>query len=276
LSAQIDRLIAGDVTEQQAASLPGELDVARRLVQMAGRLPPVPVELRRRVGVLARYPFVSRRPSLGGRRWQTATWSALGTAAVLVVLWLVLPGLGPSGSSSAWAQVRAVLLGQTRVEVTPTLTPITQVRERLRDLVAAELSLGRAPSLPKTLPAGYSLQESAAISYPDLPAWFSQPLCVEFCYGDDALPCAVRLRQYRLLSRDFGGISGVKVAGDAVRDVEQVELQGATAMRFSLVSEHDPSALTQILVWERDGLLLELESEVLEPEQLIEIAGSTR
>ena len=38
---------------------------------------------------------------------------ALGTAAVLVVLWLALPGLGPSGESSVWAQMRAVLLGQT-------------------------------------------------------------------------------------------------------------------------------------------------------------------
>ena len=75
-------------------------------------------------------------------------------------------------------------------------------------------------------------------------------------------PCALRLRQYRLLFRDFGGISGVKVASDAVRDVEQVEVQGATGDAALLWS---PSAIqaqpTQTIVWERDGLLLELESE---------------
>jgi hypothetical protein len=169
-------------------------------------------------------------------------------------------------------------LGQTRVEVTPTLTPASEpVREPLRDLVAVELLIGRAPSLPKRLPDGYSLQEVAANSYPDLPAWVSQPLCVEFCYGGDpSSPCALRLREYRLLFRDFGGISGINVASGAVRDVEQVEVQGTTAMRFILAPERGQDRPTQIIVWERDGLLLELESEVIQADELLEIARSTR
>jgi hypothetical protein len=196
---------------------------------------------------------------------------------VLVVLWIVLPGLGPSGGGGVWAQMRAVLLGQTRVEVTPTLAVGAEpVREPVRDLIAVELLIGRAPSLPKTLPDGYSLQEVAAISYPDLPAWISQPLYVELCYGDVSAPCALRLRQYRLLFRDFGGISGVKVASDAVRDVEQVELNGTIGMRFALDPERDRGVPTQTIVWERDGLLLELESERIGPDQLLEIARSTR
>jgi hypothetical protein len=197
---------------------------------------------------------------------------------VLVVLWLALPGLGPSGESSVWAQMRAVLLGQTRVEMTPTLEVAAEpVRELLRDLLAAELLIGRAPSLPKTLPEAYTLQEVAAVSYPGLPAWISQPLCVELCYGDAERPCALRLRQYRLLFRDFGGISGVRVASGAIRDVEEVDVQGVTAMRFTLAPGGDPQAPPlQTLVWERDGLLLELESEYVGPEQLLEIARSTR
>jgi hypothetical protein len=176
-----------------------------------------------------------------------------------------------------WAEVRAVLLGQTRVEVTPTLAPAAQpVREPLRDLVAAELLIGRAPALPKALPNKYALQEVAAISYPDLPAWISQPLFIEFCYGEPETPCALRLRQYRLLFREFGGISGVKVAGGAVRDVEQVELQGATGMLFTLVPESAQEGPTQTVVWERDGLLLELESGHLGSDQLLETARSTR
>jgi hypothetical protein len=244
---------------------------------MVGRLPPVPAQLEQRVSALVQArPLVERHSARAvlRRRWQPALWSALATAAVLIALWVVLPTASPG----VWAHVRAVLLGQARVEVTPTLAvgAAEPVREPLRDLLAAELLIGRAPSLPKTLPEGYSLQEVAAISYPDLPAWVSQPLCVELCYGDGSEPCALRLRQYRLLFRDLGGISGVKVASDAVRDVEQVDLNGATGMRFALDPERDQGPPMQTIVWERDGLLLELESEQITADQLLEIARSTR
>jgi len=280
VSAQIDRLLAGDPIEQRPIRGSGgyetageELDVAQRLGQMVRRLPPVPARLERRVSALVQAHSVLGQRRLLRRVWQPAVWSALATAAVLIALWVVLP----SASPGVWAQMRAVLLGQTRVEVTPTLTPGAEpVREPVRDLLAAELLIGRAPSLPKALPDGYSLQEVAAISYADLPAWISQPLCVELCYGDVSVPCALRLRQYRLLFRDFGGISGVKVASDAVRDVEQVDLNGATGMRFALDPERDHGPPMQTVVWERDGLLLELESEHLSADQLLEIARSTR
>jgi hypothetical protein len=273
MSAQVDRLLSGETAEQVA----GELDAARRLCGLVARLPPAPAELERRVGAMVHARL------LGGaercpRRWAPALWSALATAALLGLLWLVLPGLGPTGGPrSALAEVRAVLLGQTRIEVTPTLQPAAApVRESLRDLVAAELLIGRAPSLPKSLPDEHSLQEVAALSYPELPAWISQPLCVEFCFGDASTPCALRLRQYRLLFRDFGGISGFKVAGDAVRDVEQVELQGATGMLFTLSPEQGQPAPSLTVVWERDGLLLELESNVVDRDVLLEVARSTR
>jgi hypothetical protein len=284
LSAQIDRVLAGDPCKQRPMLGDGghkaaaeELDAARRLGQMVGRLPPVPAELERRVSALVHTRLVGEphllRHSMQRRRWQPAVWSALATAAVLIALWVVLP----SASPGVVAQMRAVLLGQTRVEVTPTLAVGAEpIREPVRDLLAAELLIGRAPSLPKTLPDGYTLQEVAAISYADLPAWISQPLCVELCYGDVSKPCALRLRQYRLLFRDFGGISGVKVASDAVRDVEQVDLNGATGMRFALDPERDQGPPTHAVVWERDGLLLELESEQLTADQLLEIARSTR
>lgn len=274
LSAQIDRLLAGDSTGPSGGPST-ELDVARRLGQMAGRLPPMPVALERRVSAMV-HARCAGCPPCPQRRWQPAVWSALATAAVLMALWFVLPGVWPGGAG-VWASVRAVLLGQTRVEVTPTLAVGAQpVREPLRDLVAAELLVGRAPSLPRMLPDGYSLHQVAAISYPNLPAWISQPLCVELCYGTEAAPCALRLRQYRLLFRDFGGISGVKVASDAVRDVERVDLSGATGMRFTLDPERGQAGPTQTIVWERDGLLLELESEQVPAEELLEIARSTR
>jgi hypothetical protein len=274
VSAQVDRLLAGEPVGHGAAA--EEYEIARRLGRMVERLPPIPVELERRVGALVRARAVDKPRRRWERRgWQPAVWSAAATAAVLIALWVVLPLVSPGGG--VWAQLRAVLLGQSRVEVTPTLEAGSPpVREPLRDLVAAELLIGRAPSLPKVLPDGYGLQEVTAISYPELPAWISQPLAVELCYGDVSTPCALRLRQYRLLFRDSGGISGVKVASGAVRDAEQVDVQGVTGMRFALDTKAGQRAPTQTIVWERDGLLLELESETLEPDELLEIARSTR
>jgi hypothetical protein len=150
------------------------------------------------------------------------------------------------------------------------------VREPLRDLVAAEVLTGRAPALPKALPADFGLQEVDAVSYPDLPSWISQPFYIEQCYGPADAPCTLRLRQYRLLFKDFGGISRFQVASGAVRDVEQVDLRGATGMLLTLSPESGRAPETYTVLWERDGLLLELETDSLTVDQLLAVARSVR
>jgi hypothetical protein len=169
-----------------------------------------------------------------------------------------------------------VLLGQTRVELTPTLeaSQARAVREPLRDLVAAEVLIGRAPSLPRTLPQGYELLEIAAVSYPDLPSWISQPFYVELCYGLEGAPFALRLRQYRLLFQDFGGISGFRVASDTVAGYEQVDLGGTSGMLLAL--DPEISGQTYTVLWERDGLLHELETNTLPRDELLQVARSVR
>ena len=260
LSAEIDRLLAGKGPpggpgdgQLSNSCPPEELAVAHRLNEIVASFPPAPAGLERRVQRIVRSGPVDQRFSLGWRLAPrasavgTAALSALATALVFLVVLFVVPGL--SGGQRSWAHVIDVLLGQTRVMVTPTLQvrstlanqgtgaadltpeaggaqaePGLPRREPLRDLVAAELLIGRAPSIPKTLPQGYVLQEIAAVSYADLPSWISQPFYVELCYGSEqgGAPSDLRLRQYRLLFRELGGISGVQVAGDAVQDMEQV------------------------------------------------------
>jgi hypothetical protein len=159
------------------------------------------------------------------------------------------------------------------------------IREPLRDLVEAELLIGRAPSVPKWLPTAYTLLEIAAVSYPDLPSWISQPFYIEMCYGPEGLQSDLRLRQYRLLFRDFGGISSVQVASGAVVDMEEVDISGAKGMLLTLSpgdrdrdrSDSQPLARpTYTLLWERDGLLHELETDVLSRDDLLETARSVR
>lgn len=313
LGAEIDSLLTGETAllntnDGQPGDLRSheELAVARRLNEIVASFPPVPANLERRVREIVRSQPASRgflrRPRA---RWRPASFtsaigpaalSALATALVFLVVLFVVPGL--SGGQRSWADMIDVLLGQTRVSVTPTLVAATRQasltpeaggaqaqpglprREPLRDLLAAELLIGRAPSVPKALPQGYLLHEIAAVSYPDLPSWISQPFYVELCYGPEGAASGLRLRQYRLLFREFGGISGVQVAGDAVKDMEQVDVGGVTGLLLTLDSRRvpDPGGIhpAYTVLWERDGLLLELETDHLSQELLLEIARSVR
>jgi hypothetical protein len=268
LSDQIDDLMNGARPDRGAGSptpAADELAVARHLREISAHMSPVPVQLERRVRAIVGAPPVPR-----GRSWSAAATGALVAAAVFVLLWITVPG----GQMVGADMVRA-LLGQTRVELTPTLDselPSREVREPLSGLLAAEITMGRAPSLPRALPEGHSLQEVAAVSYPDLPSWISQPLFVELCYGLPGQPPALKLRQYRLLFRQFGGISGVQVAGDAVAGFEQVEVAGAPGTLLTTTR----NGTVRTVLWERDGLLLELESETLSRDELLRIAQSVR
>jgi hypothetical protein len=180
--------------------------------------------------------------------------------------------LVPSGQQ-VWAQAWRVLLGQTDVELTPTLEPPTRaLREPLRDLLAVELVMGRAPSLPKALPKGYALTEITAVSYPDLPSWISQPFFVELGYGVADGPSTLFLREYRLLFRDYGGITGIEAATGLVAAHREVDIAGAPGVLLTFEGDQPKHTV----IWERDGLLHELETDRLDADQLLHIAQSVR
>ena len=271
LSAEIDRLLNGNTIQAES----DELGMARRLQDQNDHLPPVPAALERRVADIVEQGAQAIRPRHTGapRReavqlWRSAVWGAVSTAIILLCLWMVVPS-----GQQVGAQVWRVLLGQTEVELTPTLqTPTRAERETLRDLVAAELAMGRAPSLPKTMPEGYALQEIVAVTYPDLPSWISQPFYVEFGYGLEGEAPGLWLREYRLLFRDYGGISAVEVATESMSQRQEVDIAGVPGalLRF------DDTRDTMTVIWERDGLLLELETDCLDQEDLLAVARSTR
>jgi hypothetical protein len=132
--------------------------------------------------------------------------------------------------------------------------------------------MGRAPSLPKELPREYLLLEITAVSYPDLPSWISQPFFVELDYGKPGETPGLRLREYRLLFRDYGGIASVQPASDLVASFEAVDVAGAPGTLLTFT--HGEAKHT--VIWERDGLLLELETDRMTPKQLLEVARTVR
>ena len=266
LSIQIDRLLArpNHVEDETAVPISQEMAAARHLHQWSQGLPPVPEGLKRHVAALVRSPRTDGYP----RTWRSAAWGALATAAVLVAIWMVVPS-----GQQVWAQVWRVLLGQTKVELTPTLEPPTRaVRQPLRDLVAAELVMGRAPSLPRELPRGYVLIEIAAVSYPDLPSWISQPFFVELGYGPANGSPELRLREYRLLFREYGRITGVEAASGHLSSHQEVDVAGVRGVLLTFSGDE----VLHALIWERDGLLLELETAYLAKEELLRTAQSVR
>lgn len=284
LSAEIDRMLSEGAWAREDGSIgrPSAdplLEAARRLSRINECLPPVPEALERRVQAIVRSRAGGPLSSYRLPPWQwarSALGGALTAAILLLVLWIVTPG-----GQAAWAQMLQVLrLGQTRVVVTPTISleQTRSVREPLRDLVDVELRIGRAPALPKTLPEGYTLQEIAAVSYPDLPAWISQPFYVELCYGVEGVPPSLCLREYRLLFREYGEISEKRFLDNTVTYFEQVEVGGVPGALLEFSGDEPKCAV----IWERDGLLLELRSDgrdgshPLSKEELLRIAQTVR
>ena len=90
----------------------------------------------------------------------------------------------------------------------------------------------------------------------------------------------MRLRLYRLLFRQIGGISSLQYAGDAVAEIELVDVAGAEGTLLTIAGDRTfsgnvpPRAYT--VLWERDGLLHELETGVLTKDELLQIARSVR
>ncbi len=266
LNRRVDRLLAG--TAQRVARDP-LLETAQRLSQLDALLPPVPGALERRVADLV-YAGAAP-PATFWRRVRPVFAGALMATVILMALWTVTPG-----GQSAWAQVLSSLsLGQIRVEVTPTSAPADaqetpSVREALPDLLAVELAMGRAPAWPRSLPDGYALRTIYAVTYPDLPAWISQPFFFELCYGTPADDSVFCIKEYRLLFREYGGISKLRFAGEAT--IEQVDVSGVEGALLTMPGD----VVRYMVVWERDGLLLELSSDRLAQEALLDMAQMVR
>lgn len=276
LSREIDRLYATPLLEQGEAPVAERPDLlaAGRLQRLSRALPPVPPALRQRVRgmVEARQASACDQELDGGQvrwfRWRSVACGALAATAVLLAVFLALPP-----GQHVLAQAMHILLGQTEVALTPTLeAPTRATREPLDSLLAVELAMGRAPSLPRALPEGYVLREMTAVSYPELPEWISQPFYVELAYGLEEGALGLWLREYRLLFREYGEIKGIAAASESVSYMEEVDVSGVPGAMLTFSQDER----LHTVVWERDGLLLELKTDCLSKEELLQVAQSVR
>jgi hypothetical protein len=266
LSAEIDHMLSSRSGQTGQDTL---LETAHRLGQINTLLPPVPKSLEQRIaGTLATAPGPQ---SSFRQRAQPALWGALTATVVLLLLWTITPG----GRMVVADMLSTLRLGQTRITVTPTSVPSSaqetpSVRESLPNLAAVETQMGRPPAVPQTLPDSYELTEITAVSYPDLPALTSQPFLFELYYGHPGDDPAFCLKEYRLALSEFNNISGIDYEGDIVMEqVTVASIDGALLTASGKETQY-------ILVWEWDGLLLELQTTVLSKEELLDIAQTVR
>jgi len=229
-----------------------------------------------------------QRAQSTARGWPWRAWPrAWATIALTVVLALAVIGASPRGRQ-AIAEVMGVFrLGRVEVQVTPrtTVQPVVEHlvtrQETLPDLAAAEELVGYELLTPAALPEGYELRAIKAVYYDDLPAWIPQPFYVDLDYGPsagDAYSYYLRLRQYRI---SFGGpgegISALRFATGEVSMAEDVDLDGRRAVLLHLPGAAFPPAEVLLeVVWEQDGMVMELMSQELSAEELVAVARSVR
>jgi len=277
LSAEIDRLLRGEET----AGVEGDLwPTVERLAAINQLFAPPDAALRQRVWARM------QRARSTSRGWHWPAWPrALAAVALTLVLAVAVIGASPRGRQ-AIAEVMGIFrLGRVEVRVTPRATMQPGVEHRvtreevLPDLASAEELVGYELLTPMALPEGYVLRAIHAVYYDELPAWIPQPFYVELDYGPpagDAHPYYLRLREYRI---SFGGpgegISALRFASGEVSMAQEVDLDGRRAVVLHLPGAAFPPAEVLLeVVWEQDGVVVELMSQELSADELIAVARS--
>ncbi|MDY7041719.1 MAG: hypothetical protein SVX38_12730, partial [Chloroflexota bacterium] len=220
------------------------------------------------------------------RRWRRRAWPrAWTTVALTLVLAVAVIGASPRGRQ-AIAEVMGIFrLGGVEVRVTPrstaqpTLEHQVTRQESLPDLAAAEELVGYKLLTPAALPDGYELRTIKAVYYDELPPWIPQPFYIDLDYGaptDDAHPYYLRLREYRVSFGGQGeGISALSFATGDVSLAQDVDLDGRDAVLLHMPgAAFPPAEMLLEVVWEQDGIVVELMSQELSAEELVAVARS--
>ena len=196
-------------------------------------------------------------------------------AVLAVALLVLLPG--PRAAVGNWmARIR---LGRVDLVLAPEPTPRSVLVASSQDFASlgeAEQAAGFHVLAPAYLPAGYDLTAVQSVSYEQLPVWM-RPLYVESTYRPErAKPEQVYalLRQFN--ARQAGGvqIGEIEYQSQDIRSTRALTLaHGAPAV---LLEFRQPDPSLRELIWEHDGMTLELWSATLSEDELVRVAESLR
>jgi len=275
---RLEQLLQGQAPDALNGQDAGLLAAAGRLRRLPDLLPAANATFEDEVWARMRAVKPARS---GWLRWPVLqpvnlAWLAPLAALLLIVL-LILPG--PRQAFATWAA--SFRLGRVQVAVTPEDTsraPLTAQGQVFASFAGAEAAAGFDLLEPAWLPAGYELTQVENVSYEGLPAWL-RPLYVEASYRPAAVDPLVSyyamLREFNAAQQGDIQVGQIEFPPETVRTARDVTLASglpAVLVEFEGVAEETP-ALRQI-IWEQDGLTLELWSQVLSEAEMLQIVAS--
>lgn len=271
LSRQIDELLEGRLalTPEHEAADP-RLAVAVRLSRLPALLPAVGPDLRRRVlGVRPDGAASSRRLH---RRLSMRTLSLVAVAVIVVfAVVLTVPGQTALARLAAMFQLESVQVGINTPVDAPVSTREVAATRIERPFASVELVQAVAPVdilVPADLPE-WSLKRATAVYYPDLPA--EVPLNVVLTYESRAGGTA-DVVEYFVRLGDNLTVDELRREDAVSTSARQIALNGRTAI---LVESGEPVDL-YTLIWQQDGLLVEVDAQGVTLQELTLLAESLR
>ncbi len=260
LSEQIDRLLAGHPVEHSDPML----TLVTTLTQLNQVLPPVDPALEERIIRLAspqrRVLRLPLRPLV----------VAAATLLVILTFTLALTGQPAIARLATIFQLDSVKIGINIATATPAQASRLVTPRIEKPLASIEEAQQVAPvpiQVPIHLPAGWALQDLIAVYYPDLPARI--PLNIILRYES---PTGARLEiiEYFLQLGDGLTVDSLSRFDDTSTMAQPLTIQGRPGI---LVTGPRP-ANTQTLIWQANGVLLEVSAQQMDFQTLLEIVQS--
>jgi hypothetical protein len=201
-------------------------------------------------------------------------------AALLLVALLVLPG--PRQVLGNW--MASFGLGAVEVVVAPEeidRPPLALQSKRFDSLDAAAAAVDFTLLQPLHLPTDYDLVGFAVVYAEGLPENL-RPLYVETAYRPSAAEPTIQssavFRQFNPARPQQAALTELEFQAEVVRNAQNTVLPNglpAVLVEFEAADGGDTILLRQ-LIWEQEGRVLELWSEVLPVAEMLSIASSVR
>ncbi|RME48830.1 MAG: hypothetical protein D6791_02365 [Chloroflexi bacterium] len=265
LSEQVDRMLAGhsvDLADPRLA-------VAERLSRLGDLLPPAPPAFERRV-LAPLHPPARRRFAFPDPAFPVRALSLAAAMAVVVMLFvLTVPGQTALARLAAMFHLESVEVGINVATATPAeahriVTP--RIERSLSSLEAAQQVAPVPILVPRGMPAEWSLAGVTAVYYPDLPARVPLNIILEY----QAAGRSLEVIEYFIQLGHNLTIDSLSRIDETSTSAREVTVDG----RRAILVETNRTGAARTLIWQQDGILLELEAQNLSLEDMLAFAAS--
>jgi hypothetical protein len=267
LSEQVDCMLAGHSVDLSDAR--ARLAAAERLSRLGDLLPPVDPAFERRV-LAPLHPPVPRRFAFPVPAFRVRALSLAAAMVVVVAFVLTVPGQTALARLAAIFHLESVEVGVNVATATPAeahriVTP--RIEQSLDSLEAGQQVAPVPIYVPRDLPADWSLTDVTAVYYPDLPA--RVPLNIILKY-ESTSGSSLDITEYFIRLGNNLTIDSLNRTDETSTSAREMVVDG----RRVILVESGEMRNAHILIWQQDGILLEVEAHNMSVGELLSIALS--